>query len=217
MKKTLAICVVILMLIAMSVSVFANPGSFDESPSGKPGPDLIEGDNESEACTSVVIVTAYGDRDELSADDRIEIESAYTSIVGAPAVTSLNGDVAAVAEEKGVAAAALAVSDLFEVSATGCESHDDHGTYRIVLDSETLNKFVCLLKFENGAWTIVESAEITTEEGYLEFTDKTLGTYAIVVSTGDAPVAPAPDNGFPWWIVVVAASVGAGGFFVVFF
>ena len=206
MKKTLTIYLAIVMIIAMSVSVFAAPGSFDGSPSGKPGPELVEGDNETEACNAEIIVTAYGNRDQLSSEERVDIENAYSSIVGTQSVTSLNGKIEGIANTKGVAPAALAVSDLFNVSSTECALHDDHGRFKIVLSAETLKNYVCLLKYDNGAWVVVESAKLTNDGKYVEFVGDELGAYAIVVSTENAPQQP-QKAGFPWWILIVIAVV----------
>ena len=147
MKRLMIILLAIVMSALMCVSVCAATGAFDGSPSGKPAPELIYGANESEDCESILSITAYGDRDKLSENSRLKIEEAYSQIIGTQNLSSLNEYIAQVAREKGIDPADLAVSDLFDISATNCSGHNDHGHFDITLKAEVLENFVCLLHY----------------------------------------------------------------------
>ena len=58
MKKILCVLVALIMVMGLSVSAFAAPGAFVESPSNNKAPELIEGKNESEDCDARLIITA---------------------------------------------------------------------------------------------------------------------------------------------------------------
>ena len=201
MKKVLIVCMVLAMVASMSIAVFAAPGAFVESPSKNPAPELIKGENTSEDCTAQVIVTAYGDRDQLTAEQRQKLEAAYAMIVGTQDLSTLNAALKALAEELGVSVSSLAVSDLFDISATDCDGHADHGHFDITLAADTLHNFVALLHYYNGEWRIVENAEVTNNGEHLEFDEDEFSPFAIVVSTEAIP-QPEPNN-FPWLIVVL--------------
>ena len=62
MKKILALLLAVVMAFAVSVTVFAGPGQFVQSPSNNNAPELIEGENENEDCTAKFVVTPYKDR-----------------------------------------------------------------------------------------------------------------------------------------------------------
>ena len=201
MKKVLIVCMVLAMVASMSIAVFAAPGAFVESPSKNPAPELIKGENTSEGCTAQVIITAYGDRDQLTAEQRQALEAAYAMIVGTQDLSTLNAALKALAEELGVSVSSLAVSDLFDISATDCDGHADHGHFDITLAADTLHNFVALLHYYNGEWRIVENAEVTNNGEHLEFDEDEFSPFAIVVSTEAIP-QPEPNN-FPWLIVVL--------------
>lgn len=217
MKKLFLIGAVVIVVMTMCVSAFANPGSFVASPSLNPAPELVEGTNESKDCEAEIVITAYGNRDQLATDARQAIEGAYADIVGAVDITTLNVDLAAVAEKLGVDASTLAVSDLFDISATNCnKSHEKHGKFDITLKSETLDNFVCLLHFHNGEWHIVDGAEVTNNGEHLEFEADEFSPFAIVVSTEEV-VAPKKNN--IGWIIALsvggASAVGGGTWFAI--
>ncbi len=185
MKKLIMIFMVLALVASMSISVLATAGGFIESPSGKPAPQLVAGANENEECEAQVIITAYSDRDQMTEAARKNIEAAYAIIVGTEDLGSLNPALAEIAENLGVDTSALAVSDLFDVSATECNGHAEHGHFDITLKSDTLKNFACLLKYHNEEWSIVENAEVTNNGEHLEFDEDELTSFAIVVNTGD--------------------------------
>ena len=201
MKKVLIVCMVLAMVASLSVAVFAAPGSFVESPSKNPAPELIKGENTSEGCTAQVIITAYGERDKLTAEKRQKLEEAYAMIVGTQDLSTLNGALKTQAEELGVSVSNLAVSDLFDISATDCSGHADHGHFDITLKADTLKNFVALLHYYNGEWRVVENAEVTNNGEHLEFDADEFSPFAIVVSTEAIP-QPEPNN-FPWLILIL--------------
>ena len=184
MKKVLIVCIAIVILFSMTVSAFAT-GAFVSSPSANRAPALVGCENESEDCVSELIVTAYGDRDDLSAEARKGIEAAYAAIRGAKNLGELNPELIAIAQALGISIDDLAVSDLFDISETECEGHEDHGRFDITLKPESLKNFVCLLHYYNGEWTIVENAEVTHNGEHLEFEEKEFSPFAIVVNTAD--------------------------------
>lgn len=216
MKKIIMLCLTIVVIASLSISVLATMGGFVSSPSGKPAPELVSGKNVSEGCVARLILTAYKDRDELSEDARQKIEKAYSDIVGTQDLSSLNGAIKDIADRLGIDASDLAVSDLFDISATNCDGHEDHGHFDITLKSDTLKNFVCLLHYYGDEWHIVENAEVTHNGEHLEFDEDQLSPFAIVVSTGKAPVEPVNTDNSAWIIAIIAVAVAIIGFIVFF-
>ena len=215
MRRIIMICFAIMVAASMTVSVLASTGGFVSSPSRNPAPEVVEGKNTSKDCESKLIITAYGDRDELTEESRVKIEEAYADIVQAQDLSSLNSAIKKVANNMGLEVSELAVSELFDISATNCQGHGDHGRFDITLKPETLKNFVCLLHYCNGEWHVVDNAEVTHNGDHLEFDVDQLSPFAIVVSTGKAPVPPAIEVSAAPIIAAVAtaAAVGAGVFF----
>ena len=190
MKKVMAICLTLVMVMSLGIAAFAAPGSFISSPSMNKAPILIGYENESSDCTAKLILTAYADRKTLPENLCAMIEKAYDMIVGTDDLSTLNSGVADLAKDAGVKVTALSVSDLFDLRYVDCSNHDLHGSFRIVIESETLENFVCLLHYYNGEWSIVDSAKVTNNGKYLEFTAKEFSPFAIVVKTDAENVTP---------------------------
>jgi hypothetical protein len=200
MKKVFVVILTVMMAVSLSISGFA--ASFVSSPSGNAAPTLVSGKFENDACTATLVVTAYSQRNKLSADAKAAIEAAYTSIKSANDVSSLNADLAALAKSKEIKGTNLAVSDLFDISYTGCDSHTGHGKVTVKLSAETLKDFVGLLHYVNGAWELVSGATVAGDE--ITFTVDSLSPFAIVVdATPDSP--PTEDNGTLYLLIGVAA------------
>lgn len=220
MKRLMIIMLAIVMSALMCVSVCAATGGFDGSPSGKPAPELVYAANESEDCVAELIITAYGDRHELSEETRLKIEEAYSQILGVQNLASLNEYIAEIANEKGINVEDLAVSDLFDISSTDCDGHIDHGHFDITLKAEALKNFVCLLHYYDEEWHIVENAEVTHNGEHLEFDEDQFSPFAIVVNTGDV-VVPTPEDdsntGVIVAIIVAVLLVAAAVAFYFFF
>ena len=185
MKKLFVLCLSLVLVAAMSTTMLAT-GAFVSSPSGNPAPELVAGTNSSEDCESELVITAYGDRADLSEEARQAMEAVYATIVGTEDLGTLNSGLAALAQSKGTTTANLAVSDLFDISATDCGDHEGHGHFDITLKAESLANFVCLLHYHDGAWHIVEGATVTNNGEHLEFDEDEFSPFAIVVSTGAA-------------------------------
>ena len=190
MKKVMAICLTLVMVMSLGIAAFAAPGSFISSPSMNKAPVLISYENESSDCTAKLILTAYADRKTLPENLCAMIEKAYDMIVETDDLSTLNSGVADLAKDAGVKVTALSVSDLFDLRYVDCSNHDLHGSFRIVIESETLENFVCLLHYYNGEWSIVDSAKVTNNGKYLEFTAKEFSPFAIVVKTDAENVTP---------------------------
>ena len=61
MKKVLTICLVLVMALCLCASVVASANGFLTSPSGKPGPEIIEFKAHDPNCTARLIITPYGE------------------------------------------------------------------------------------------------------------------------------------------------------------
>ena len=196
MKKVLAICLAMVMVVGMSLTAFAAPGAFVSSPSGNPAPVLVEATCESEDCEASLTVTSYYDRGTLSDEARSQMEQAYSDIVSASDLTSLNKGLADLATEKNIPSSNLAVSDLFDISYENCDNHDGHGNFDIVLKAETLKNFVGLMHLVNGEWQLVEDARVYTVDGvwHLAFSTKDFTPFAIVVETDGTASADSADG-----------------------
>jgi hypothetical protein len=214
MKKVLAICMTLVMVMSMmSMTVLADHGNFVSSPSGNSAPIIIEFESESEDCTALLVVTPYSERETLPEEKKEDLEQAYDEIVKAEVLSDLHGAIAQVAASKGIALEDLAVSDMFDVSYYDCEVHDDHGYFEIVLKPETLKNFVALLHLSNGKWEHVDNAEVTgANRDHLRFFVDDLSPFAIVVDTEPASSQPGTNDPFdimPYVIVMVISASAA--------
>ena len=214
MKKALAICLMIVMVVCSCVTAFAAPGSFVKSPSKNPGPEVEEFTPSDSDCDGKLIITPYAERSTLPEDLKILIEKAYAEIAATNDLTTLNSDLAALAASKNIAGERLAVSDLFDIRVVGCEEHEGHVNFKIALRADTLDRFVGLLHMtKDGVWELVDDAKVTSNGKVLEFTADSLSPFAIVVDTtpqggGDKPKPG--DNGMMLvYIIVMAASASA--------
>lgn len=210
MKKVLIAVLVLCMVLSAGLMVSAETGAFMESPSRNQAPTLVESKNESEDCVAKLIITAYADRDELTDEVRAKIEDAYKVIVGTKDLSTLNTKVKEIAKKTGVEVKNLAVSDMFDISATDCGAHENHGHFDITLKSDTLKNFVCLLHYYNGEWRVVENAKVTQNGTHLEFTEDEFSPFAIVVDT-NAQKTDVPETGDNRniWVYAVIMAVSA--------
>lgn len=206
MKKVMAIGLMMVMLLSMGLTVFAEPGGFVNSPSENPAPELVEFTPGSDDCTAEIVITAYSERHTMGGVIQEMLEEAYTHIYDADEITSLNDDLAELAVKLDVAASDLAVSDLFDISYIGCDDHTDHGYFDFVIKAETLKGFVGLLHYHNDDWRLVENAEVYTKNGewHLKFSVDEFSPFAIVVNTN--PNAPKTgDNSMIYTYVIIMA------------
>lgn len=164
MKKIFAICLATLLVLGVSTSVFA--GGFVSSPSNNSAPAIISFDPANADCTAELVIVSYADRDRLPDEQREYFEKAYDSLKDSE----------------------WSVSDLFFVTSEGCDDHDGHKGFKIVLDADTLENFADLMWMdEDGNWHSVNGAHINSD-GYLEFTLDNLDVpLAVVVNSATSP------------------------------
>lgn len=217
MKKLLAILLMIFVMLNMSVMAFASSGGFVSSPSGNKAPVVESFKPSNTDCDGQLVVTPYGERDKLPENLRTQLENAYKDIANSTDLTKLNADLAKLAADKNISATKLAVSDLFNVSTTGCDTHDGHYNFEIVLSAETLNKFVALLQLNSeGKWELVSGATVINSGKGLKFSVKTLSPLAIVVNTDTSvPDAPATSDNWTIYLYGAVAVVSASALLVI--
>ncbi len=211
MKKILAICLMMVMVVSMSVTAFAAPKGFVSSPSGNPAPQIITFKPSNADCVASLVITSYAEKNTLSADRQKLLDQAYASITETNDLTTLNADFAELVANKKIPANELAVSDIFDTDASGCDVHEGHEGFKIVLKADTLDNFVGLLQMhKNGKWELVSNAKVTNNGEYLEFTVDSLSAFAIVVDTTSyAGTAPQTSGNYMIYVcaVLMAASV----------
>ena len=213
MKKAFAMVLVMVLALTMSVSVFAAPGRFVNSPSGNAAPVLISFERHNEDCTAELIITPYSERYTLPEALLDLIQRAYNEIVASKDLTTLHKDLADLAAAKKIKGVDLKVSDLFDVRYEGCETHDESHTFTIVLGANTLNRFVGLMRLKpNGEWELIKNAQIVDGGKALRFTISEMSTLAIVVDTSviDGNSPDTGDNSHTWvYLVLMLASAAA--------
>lgn len=203
MKKVLAICLTMVFVVCMGATVSAAPAGFVSSPAGNAAPTLISFEALSDDCTAELKITPYSEKNTLPADAKALIEKAYDEIVGADDLADLNADLAALADGK-----ELAVSNLFDISATGCSNHEDHEGFRIVLDVEALNRFVGILHLD-GEWELLKDAKVINSGKQLEFTVDSLSPFAIVVDADANGNSPATGDNEMVYVYATVMAVSA--------
>ena len=214
----MAVILILLLTVSLTVSAFADPGSFVSSPSSNGAPDFIEGSVDNDGCSATIVVRAYSDRSEFSEEDRTKIEEAYASIVAAVDPSALNEDLAALAKELSITPEQFAVSELFDISYKNCEDHASHGNiFKATIEPKLLDNFACLMYFDGNQWKIVEEIEISEDGKEITFKADAFAPFAIVVHDGSA-VIPQEDI----TPIVVGGSIAgvaslAGIFFLIFF
>ncbi|MBE6807100.1 MAG: hypothetical protein E7527_03675 [Ruminococcaceae bacterium] len=202
MKRMMVSLMAVVLVLTMSVSVFA-AGGFISSPSGRKGPELI--DAAIVGCDGELILISYDERDQLSDDKREVFEESYQQIADNKDLSKVCEELKDLAEKLGIDVKDLAVSDLFYLDYTGCDDHEGHGPFTVKIRPEYVNNFVGLMAFVNGEWVLVDGAKVVN--GVLTFTGDHYGPYAIVLNTG---LSPETGDSFPW-IYVVLMGVSAVG------
>lgn len=205
MKKILAICLMMLLVMNMSVAAFAAPGSFVISPSGRPAPGVVTFEPKDDGCIAVLVVTPYVDKDKLPDALKDQLEKAYNDILAADDLKNLCDDLADAAGKKN-----LKVSDLFNIHTTDCDAHDSHKDFDVVLEADSLKNFVGLMyRDSNGKWIMVKDAKVSGN--HLKFSLEGFqgsAPFAIVVGTGtNAPQTGDIGSIYPYLIVMAVSAL----------
>lgn len=185
MKKIFVVCLTILLVLGMSTSVFAAKGGFVSSPSGNDAPRIVSFEALDKDCDAELVIVPYGEKDTLPAKYRDLMEKAYADCQDAE----------------------CPISDLFFVTYKGCDDHDGHKGFKIVLDADTLDGFTKLSWLdEDGEWHTVEGAKINSD-GYLEFTLERLNVpLAIVVNCDKSPETGDNNNIYIYGILMLVSA-----------
>ncbi len=208
MKRVMTLAVVLVMALTLCVPAFATLGSFVQSPSWNDGIMLMNFEHDEPNCVCELIITAYKDRDTLSAEQKADIEAAYSTIVNNTDLTNLVGDITKVTGEE---SEDLAISDLFFAHVIKKNRATSTGEYTVTIAGDTLDNMETLIRYEDGKWSIVEDAKILSN-GNLEFTVGELGAFAVVVNTN--PGSDLPDFGDVVPFIVVGLMVTAAAVIV---
>ena len=206
MKKLFSIVLMVAMVLTMAVTVNAAPGVFLSSPSNNRTPIIVDFECSDPNWKGEIYITSYGDRNVLELIEREKFENAYDSIRNSSSISDLIPGISDIASNLNVSADNLGISDLFHIGVSDITD----GVFKIKLDADTLKNFVGLVYFEDGEWKIVDDAYID-EDGYLVFTTKLPGTYAVVVDVDNSIIdIPITSDVFSWALVaiMVASSVG---------
>jgi hypothetical protein len=204
MKKVLAICLMMVMLLGLTVNVFAAPDDFVKSPSGNRPPILIGFQPVDDDCTSILLITPFGDRQELPEAILRILEEAYKAILECEDLANLNADLSKYASDHNIDSSKLAISDLFNLHTQGCDDHANHNQFNIELNADTLNRFVGLMYMdEDGNWQWVKDAKVNGNR--LQFTAVATAPYAIIVDTTEGTPSKTGDSE----IILLCAAVMA--------
>lgn len=212
MKKVLAICLMMAMVLSISATAFAAPNGFVSSPSGQKAPGLVAFVPDDAACTARLVITPYGDRNDLPDDLKTMMEKAYSQVTTAKDLTTLNAALAKLVSDKGIKSSQLAISDLFDIHVTGCDYHDEHVDFDVVLDADMLSHFVGLLHMnKDGVWELVSNAHVN-DSNHLQFSVDSFSPFAIVVNY-EEPKWNGDDMLIPAFAITMAVSALAVVYF----
>ena len=190
MKKIFAVIFVLLLVVSTTLTTWAANGSFVSSPSNHMAPILINAENVSEGCTAKITITAYADREELGEQKKNMLVDAYWLIANAEDLGTLSTDIGQLADELGISSHDFAVSDLFDISYSGCEQHENHYIFTITIKPTSVENFVAMLHYTGADWEVIEG---TVEEDEIIFVSEDLSPFAIMVNAGDSDVQPTAD------------------------
>lgn len=192
MKKVLAICMAIVMIASLGISALAAPNGFVSSPSGGKRPPVLDRfDPIDDDCTADLVITPFGNKGDLSDEDRLAMEDAYNDIVNSKHLTDLNKELEDLAKDKNIAPENLGVGDLFHLGCNGCDDHENHEKFNVSLDVEGLDNFVGVIyRGDDGKWYWVDDAKVVGDK--LQFTGEGYHPYAVVLNispkTGDTNI-----------------------------
>ena len=193
MKKTLSLCLALAMILSIGVASFAISNNFTQSPSVTKPDVEIEWENDEDADTKVEDVS-YGERDELSDEEKEIFEDAYESIVDAEDLGDLVPDL----EDLDIPTEDLGVSDLIYIDVEG----NDPGEITVTITPETIDNVVAVIQYIDGEWVVID-ATITDDGKIIIITDKE-GPIAIVVDT-EAEAPGTSDNTMTYVLIGIMA------------
>ncbi len=206
MKKVLVVLLTVVMMMSMTVTVFA-AGGFVSSPTVQQAPGVISFEPADDDCTGRLVITPYGERDELTTAQRTFFEKAYNEIKGSTNLTELCAALKKIAANKKIKAKNLAVSELFDIHVTGCDYHDEHYDFDVVLDPESLKNFVALIHMnKEGNWEVVEGAKVIANGDHLAFSVDSFSPFAIVINNSAKPSQTGDNSLIPVYATVMAVS-----------
>ena len=200
MKKVLAVIFVLVMVLNLSLTVFAAPKGFVSSPSENKTPVIEDFNTSHDGCKGNLVITGYGDRDTLPDNRREDLEIAYKELANSKNITDLNDDLKELAKDKGINGKDLAISDLFDLHVEGCEKHD----FEITLKSDALKNFVGLMyKNAKGEWVLVKNAKVVKNGTALKFSVDDFSPFAIVVRR-DVTSPQTSNNSLNTYVILLA-------------
>lgn len=196
-KKILAFVMAVAATFVCSASAFAANGEIVYSPSHH-GPEADSSTSGSATAGTTTPSTStdqtgtaakneeqdkyralgYSKRSALTAKQRREFIKCYNDVKKHTDLTELTEDIADIAEEQGLEVSDLAVSDIFY---SVLPKNKESGT-RVRVKAPNLDKFVALLCYSNGEWSVVKDAKVNAN-GKLVFKTKKAAAYAIVIDT----------------------------------
>lgn len=196
-KKILAFVMAVAATFVCSASAFAANGEIVYSPSHH-GPEADSSTSGSATAGTTTPSTStdqtgtaakneeqdkyralgYSKRSALTAKQRREFIKCYNDVKKHTDLTELTEDIADIAEEQGLDVSDLAVSDIFY---SVLPKNKESGT-RVRVKAPNLDKFVALLCYSNGEWSVVKDAKVNAN-GKLVFKTKKAAAYAIVIDT----------------------------------
>ena len=205
MKKTLVCLLAVFAILTATLSVSAS-GMFLESVNVQEGPTLVEGGNEDEDCDAVLTVTPYSQRHLLSEQIKARLELAYSQIANASNLATICAAMADVASYYGIDINSIVISDLFDISSSGCDNHEEHGYFRVTLSCDNLDKFVALMHLSDDGWEVVEDAKVENNGKYLVFKVKELSPFAIAVQKEEPSKPGDASNTWTFAIIMVVSA-----------
>lgn len=203
MKRIFSILMLALMLCTLSMTVFAAGGNFVQSPSANLAPLLVTAVNKNTDCTASVRICAYVDRHILDSKSRATLEAAYASIAFTQDLSEACDDVVALADSMQVDVKSFAASDLFDIYFYNCSAHAEHGGFTITIKPQSVENYVGMMHYVDGAWELVAST--VNEQGEITFEVDSLSPFAILVHDGDAN---AQNLSWLWILLVILVVAG---------
>lgn len=208
MKKLTATFMTIVMVLLFALTASAG---FVSSPSNNLAPTVEDFESETVDCGAKLRTVPYSERDILPDEDRAIIEEAYKRISGQKDDEKLSKTLKALAEEKGIEAGELSVSDLFHIDYEDCEAHeeDGHKGFKITLKADTIDNFAGILYFDGEDWVNVKILSYDIKSGSVTFFAEDLGCFAFVVNKYIVPDTGDTSMTFMWFVLAIASATAA--------